>query len=89
MNAFLVYDNRYTKTKIRLYGDKVYTNFPSLNMSEDDVKCESFASISIDSLIVYGNKSYLQVYSGNRAYKIVNAQMIDYLGDNLFESDKN
>ena len=63
--------------------------FLVLNMSEDDVKCESFASISIDSLIVYGNKSYLQVHSGNRAYKIVNAQMIDYLGDNLFESDKN
>ena len=27
LNALPVYDDRYIKTKIRTYGDKVYTNF--------------------------------------------------------------
>ena len=54
-------------------------------MPEDNIECESFTVISIDSLIVYNKKCYLQVYLDNCAYKIVNKEMIDYLGKNLFE----
>ena len=57
-------------------------------MPEDGVGCESFTVISIDSLLVYENKNYLQVYLDNRAYKIVGKKMIDYLHDNVFESDE-
>ena len=35
LNALPVYDDRYIKTKIRTYDDKVYTNFPGLNMPEE------------------------------------------------------
>ena len=56
-----------------------------MNSSEDDVKCESFTVISIDSLLVYKNKDFLQVYFDNCAYQITNNQMTDYLDDNLFE----
>ena len=44
------------KTKIRTYGDKIYTNFRSLNVPEDDIECEPFTVIFTDSLIVYENK---------------------------------
>ena len=44
-----------------------------------------FYSISIDSLLVYDSKYYLQVYLNNCAYKIVNKQRTDYLDENLFE----
>ena len=54
-------------------------------MPEDDIECKSFTVISIDSLLVYKNKDYLQVYLDNCAYKIVNKQMIDYLDENVFE----
>ena len=67
-----VYDDRYIKIKIRTYGDKVHTNFCGLNVSEDDIECEFFTVISIDSLLVYENKYYLQVYLDNCAYKITN-----------------
>ena len=80
-----VYDERYIKTKIRTYGDKVYTNFLDLNMPEDDIESESFTVISIDSLLVYDNKYYLQVYLDNCAYKIANKQVTDYLDENVFE----
>ena len=54
-------------------------------MPEDDIECESSTVISIDSLLVYENKYYLQVYLDNYVYKIVNKQMTDYLDENVFE----
>ena len=69
LNALPVYNDRYIKTKIRTYDDKVY-NCHGLNVSEVDMKCEIFTVISIDSLIVYESKYYLQVYLDNCAYKI-------------------
>ena len=50
---------------------------------------EFFTIISVDSLLVYENKFCLQVCFNNCAYNIVNSQIMDYLDDNLFESDKN
>ena len=85
LNTLPVYDDTFIKTRIRTYGDKVYTNFRGLNVLEDDIKCESFTVISIDSLLVYQNKYYLQVYFHNRAYRIIDKQMTDYLDDNLSE----
>ena len=53
--------DRYIKTKIRTFGDKVYTDFRGLNMPQDDIECGSFTVIFIDSFIVYEKKYYLQV----------------------------
>ena len=66
-------------------GDKAYTNFRCLNVPEDDLEYESSTVISIDSLLVYDKKYYLQVYLDNCAYKTVNKQMTDYLDESLFE----
>ena len=85
LNALPVYDERYIKTKIRTFGDKVYTNFRGLDVPEYDIECESFAIISVNFLLVYDKKYYLQVYLDNCAYKTVNKQMTDYLDENLFE----
>ena len=52
-------------------------------MLEDDIGYEFFTVISIDSLLVYKNKYYLQVYLNNCAYKIINKRMTDYLDENL------
>ena len=70
---------------MRTYGAKVYTNFHGLNVSEDDIESESFTVTSIDSLLVYGRKYYLQVYLDNFDYETVIKQMTDYLDDNIFE----
>ena len=82
-----VYDDRYLKTKITTYGDKVYTNFHGLDVPEDDIECESFSVISIDSLFVYENKYYPQVYLDNRPYRISSKQITGYLDDNLFKTN--
>ena len=85
LNALPVYDGKYIKTKIRTYGDKVYTKFRGLNVPEDNMECESFTVISIESLLVYENKNYLRVYLDNCTYKILNKQIINYPDKNLFE----
>ena len=82
-----VYDDRYMKTKITTYVDKVFIDFCSLIVSGDDEECESFRSNSIDLLLAYESK-YLQVYLDNSAYKIVKTEVIDYFFDNIFESGK-
>ena len=48
-------------------------------------ECKSFTVVFIDSLLVYDKSYYLQEYSDNRAYKIVNEQIAGYLDENLFE----
>ena len=88
MNALPVYYDRYIKTKIRTYGDKVYTNFHDLNVPEDGVECESFTIISVNFLLFYENKYYLLRYLDNCDYKIVNTEIVDYLDGNFFESDQ-
>ena len=55
LNALPVYDDRYIKKKLKTFGDKDYTYFRALNVPEDDIECESFTVISIDSLLVYEN----------------------------------
>ena len=72
-------------TKIRTFSNKVYTNFRGSYVPGDDIECESFTVISIDSLLIYDKKCYLQVYLDNCAYKTVNKQMTDYLDENIFE----
>ena len=57
-------------------------------MPEDGVEYKSFTIISIDSLIVYDNKYYLQVYVDNCIYEIVDKQIVDYLDDYLFDFDE-
>ena len=52
-------------------------------MPDNDIECISFTVISIDSLLAYENKYYLQVYLDNCAYKIVNKQKTDYLDEKI------
>ena len=54
-----IYIYIYITTKIRTYGDNIYTNFSGVDVPEDDIECESFMFISIDSLLVLENKYYL------------------------------
>ena len=42
------------------------------------MECEYFVVISINSLLVYQNKYYLQVYLDNCPYKIIDQQMVYY-----------
>ena len=55
-------------------------------MPEDNIECELFTAISIDSAFVYDKKYYLEEYLDKFGYKVVNKQMTNYLDENLFEN---
>ena len=59
--------------------------YRALNIPEDDIECGCFTVISIDSILLYDKKYYLQVYFDNCAYKTVNKQLTDHLDEILFE----
>ena len=82
LNVLPINDERYIKNKLKTCGGKAYTIFCDLNVLEDGVECEYFTIISINSLLVYENKYYLQVYLDGCAYKIVDKHMIDLM--NIF-----
>ena len=82
-NTLAVYDERYIKTKLKAYSNKVYTNFHSLNVPEDDIEWKSCTAASIHTLLLYDSKYYLQLYLDNCAYKIVSKEMTDCLDKNL------
>ena len=48
LNALPVFDDRYIKTKIRTLGDKVYTTFRGLNVSEDDKECDELDKLEMN-----------------------------------------
>ena len=76
MNALPVYDDRYIKTKISIFGDKVYHSFHAVNAPEDGVECKFFTISSNDSLLNYENIFYQQVYLENFAEKFVDKDII-------------
>ena len=53
LNTLTVYDDRYIKTKIRTYGDKVYNNFRGLNVPGDDIEYKIFKSSFLLILYLY------------------------------------
>ena len=55
-------------------------------MLGDNIECELFTAISIDSVLVYNKKYYLEEYLDKCGYKVVNKQMTNYLDENLFEN---
>ena len=67
-------------------SDNVYTNFIDWDVQEDDTECESFRIVSIDSLLVYESKYYMEVYLDKYVNTITSKQMADSLDDNLFEN---
>ena len=67
----------------------MYINFRGLNVQEDDIECEYFTIISIDLWLIWESKYFLQVYLDKCAYKIIEKQITDYVGDNPFEIDEN
>ena len=56
LNALTVYDDRYVKIKVRIYGDNGYTTFRWVDVPEDGAECKPFRVIFIYSLLAYDSK---------------------------------
>ena len=86
LNTLPVYDGRYIKTKIRTFGDKVYTNFRGSNVPEDDIECESFTedlkNVKLNALPVYDDR-YIKTKIRTFGHKVY----ANFRGSNVPEDD--
>ena len=83
-----VFNEKFMKNKRRKKLIKFFTNFHALDVPEYGIECQHYAIVFINSLLVYENKYYLQVYLKGCLYRIDDKIIMSYLGDNLFESDE-
>ena len=58
LNSEPVYNDKYIKTKIKIYNDKVYTNFQHNKIPKDNEYCACLSVILLDSIFVNSNKKY-------------------------------
>ena len=61
-NSEPVYNDKYIKTKIKIYNDRVYTNFQHNKIPKDNEYCAYFSVILLDSIFVNSNQEYYHKY---------------------------
>ena len=83
-NSELVYNNKYIKTKIKIYNDKVYTNFQHNKIPEDNKYCACLSVILLDSIFVNSNKEYYpQIFLEERKYAIKDRKIVNTITEDL------
>ena len=55
-------DDKYIKTKIKIYADNMITNFHNKKMPKENAPCECLSIIMLDSVIKANEKYYLQTF---------------------------
>ena len=79
-------DNKYIKTKIKIYAGSMVTNFHNKKIPEEKAPCKCLSIIMLDSVIKVNKKYYPQTFLEECKYvqeKIKNENYID----NDLESD--
>ena len=57
-----MYDNKYIKTKIKIYDNKIKTNFNGNKTTEDNEYCTCLSVILLDSVVKIDNDYYPQIF---------------------------
>ena len=83
-NSEPVYNNKYIKTKIKIYNDKVYTNFQHNKIPKDNEYCACLSVILLDSIFVNSNKEYYpQIFLEERKYAIKDRKIVNTITEDL------
>ena len=76
-------DEKYKKTKIKLYRDKVNTNFQGKELPKENVSYKCLPLIMVDSVIRASKKHYSQTLLEGCKYEIKNNKMENLINDDL------
>ena len=88
--------DKYIKRKIKIYEDKVNTNFPGKNVPKENASYKCLSLIMLDSVIRVNKKYYPPTLLEECKYEIKNNKMenssssneSDRESDNYYESEK-
>ena len=83
-NSEPVYNDKYIKTKIKIYNNKVYTNFQHNKIPKDNECFRCLSAILLDSIFVNSDKEYYpQVLLEECKYAIKNEKVVNTNNEDL------
>ena len=83
-------NDKYIKTKIKIYNAKVYTNFQRNKIPKDNEYCACLSVILLDFVFVHSNKEYYpQIFLEECKYAIKDRKIVNTISEHLklIESD--
>ena len=79
-----MYKEKYIKTKIKIYNDKVYTNFQDNKIPKDNEYFACQSAILLDSIFVNSNKEcYPQIFLEECKYIIKDKTIVNTINKDL------
>ena len=87
----LVYgdDDKYIKTKIKIYAGNMITNFHNKKMPKEKLPCKCLSIIMLDSVIKATKKYYPQTFLEECKYVQEKIKLENYIDEDLEKSDSN
>ena len=82
-------DDKYIKTKIKIYAGSIITNFHNKKMPKEKAPCKCLSIIMIDSVIKANKKYYPQTLLEECKYTQEKIKIENYINDDLEDSDTN
>ena len=84
-------DDKYIKTKIKIYAGSIITNFHNKKMPKEKAPCKCLSIIIIDSVIRVNKKYYPQTLLEECKYMQEKIKIENYINEDLVnsESDSN
>ena len=81
-------DDKYIKTKIKIYADSIITNFHNKKMPKEKAPCKCLSIIMLDSVIKANKKYYPQTHLKECKYSQEKIKTENYIDEQL-DSDSN
>ena len=83
-------NDKYIKTKIKIYADSIVTNFHNKKMPKEKSQCKCLSVIILDSVIKANKKYYPQTFLEECKHAQEKTKIENYINDNLnSDSDPN
>ena len=83
INPTYGYDDKYIKTKIKVYADIIITNFHNKKVPKEKVPCKCLSIIMLDSIIESDEKYYPQTFLEECKYVQEKTEFENYIDEEL------
>ena len=80
-------NDKYIKTKIKIYADSIITNFHNKRMPKEKAPCKCLSIIMIDSVIRVNRKYYPQTLLEECKYIQEKIKIVNYIDEDLENSE--
>ena len=80
-------DDKYVKTKLKLFADNMITNFHNKKMPQEKAPCKCLSIIMLDCVIKANKKYYLQTFSEECKHVKKQIKTENYIDEDLEKSE--